>query len=497
MVSTKHIQVIINQIICANSKGCVDINSSNLKATVIEGGEKLILFLLIAFGVPCLNAQTITGSLSSYAGQPLKLEGFNGLKTYSISSTTIDEMGSFTLTYAKEDPGVGYLMVTDGKPLFVILSGEDVEIVGESFGDIETLNITKGKENLWFEQYAREHPKREQALSAWLYLEKMYGPDPLFGKHKASLKAIRKEKERIRQEDEAFVQALPKGSYVRWFLPMRRLVSSVSVVAQFRPEKIPATRQALRSIDYSDPRLYRSGLFRDALDNHIWFLENSSGPLDSVFTDINRSLDIILGQLEGNEELFNEVTDHLFKLLEKRSLFRSAEYLALKVLNEAGCAVNQSLTAQLESYRKMKKGSLAPDIVFTENTRHTEDGVLASLYAMPGRYKLVVFMAGWCEHCRQELPELVQLWPQWRAQGLSAVLVSLDESREAFEEFTAPVPFTVTTDLGKWESQPVKDYHVFGTPTYYLLDSDHRIVLRPASLSHLQAWADYTLGTER
>jgi len=77
------------------------------------------------------------------------------------------------------------------------------------------------------------------------------------------------------------------------------------------------------------------------------------------------------------------------------------------------------------------------------------------------------------------------------------VLVSLDESREAFEEFIILVTFTVTTDLGKWESQAAKDYHVFGTPTYYILDSDHRIVLRPTSLNHLKAWADYTLVTGR
>jgi len=30
----------------------------------------------------------------------------------------------------------------------------------------ETIKITKRQENQWFEQYAKEHPKREQALSA-------------------------------------------------------------------------------------------------------------------------------------------------------------------------------------------------------------------------------------------------------------------------------------------------------------------------------------------
>jgi len=461
---------------------------------------KLMRMALWAFLVGCTAtaiAQTITGNFSLLAGQPIRLEGFRGLQTYPISTAEIDAQGSFKLTYSQADRGVGYLISADEKPLLVVLSGEDIGISGQTLSDTESISITKGQENLWFERYAREHPRREQALSAWLYLEKMYGSDTLFGKHKAPLKAIRTEKERIRQEDEDFVRALPRGSYVRWFLPMRRLVSSVSVVAQYRPEEIPATREALRSIDHADPRLYSSGLFRDAMDNHIWFLENSSGPLDSVFADINRSLDIILGQLEGNEGLFNEVTDHLFRLLEKRSLFPSAEYLALKVLSEAGCTVNQSLTAQLESYRKMRKGNRAPDITFGQHTYFADGLGASSLGELPGAYKVVVFAAGWCGHCSEEMPKLAQYHAEWRKRGVETVLVSLDENLDDFVRFAAGLPFTSTTDLGKWESRPVQDYHVFGTPTYYVLDSEQNIVLRPTSLNHLRAWVDHTLGPGR
>jgi hypothetical protein len=54
-------------------------------------------------------AQTISGNLSLLANQSIKLEGFKGLKTYPISSSTIDDKGNFKLTYAKTDFGVGYL----------------------------------------------------------------------------------------------------------------------------------------------------------------------------------------------------------------------------------------------------------------------------------------------------------------------------------------------------------------------------------------------------
>jgi hypothetical protein len=71
---------------------------------------------------------------------------------------------------------------------------------GESFDHPETIGILKGRENRLFEQYAMEHPRREQALSAWDYLERIYSTDSLFAVHANPLNAILREKQRIRRK---------------------------------------------------------------------------------------------------------------------------------------------------------------------------------------------------------------------------------------------------------------------------------------------------------
>lgn len=58
---------------------------------------------------------------------------------------------------------MGQLVSADNRPFIVILSGEDIELKGESFDHPETIEILNGKENLLFEQYAIELPRREQA----------------------------------------------------------------------------------------------------------------------------------------------------------------------------------------------------------------------------------------------------------------------------------------------------------------------------------------------
>ena len=62
---------------------------------------------------------------------------------------------------------------------------------------------------------------------------------------------------------------------MNYYLPLRKLVSSVSTIAQYRTEEIPAAIVAFRNIDYTDPRLYKSGLVADAIESHFWLLENS------------------------------------------------------------------------------------------------------------------------------------------------------------------------------------------------------------------------------
>ena len=92
-------------------------------------------------------AQTISGNLSALTKQPIKLEGFDGLKNFSIDSTSSDEKGNFKLAYSKAYFGVGYLMSADNKPLFVILSGEDIEITGELLHNVHIQLDNTAREN--------------------------------------------------------------------------------------------------------------------------------------------------------------------------------------------------------------------------------------------------------------------------------------------------------------------------------------------------------------
>jgi thiol-disulfide isomerase/thioredoxin len=448
----------------------------------------IILFITIQ-----ANAQSISGSFPNLTNRYIKFTGFNGFDTYAIDSVKVNEKGEFQLSFGKKDYGMGYLLSEDDKSFVVILSEESVTLKGESLEMPESIEIVEGKQNKLFEQYAFEHPRREQTLSAWDYLTKIYKKDSLFAIHQTPKLAIETEKQRIKAEDSLFLANLPQNSYVSYYLPLRKLVSSVSTIAQYRTEEIPATIQAFRKLDYTDARLYKSGLLKETIDAHFWLIENSGRSLDSVYIEMNKSIDYMIENLLAKEKELNQITEYLFKLLESRSLFGASEYLALKLLNEQGCTINNDFAAQLESYRAMKKGNTAPDILFNGDVLNRSNPAVAKLSEIESDYTVVIFGASWCPACPAELSHIANVYKKWKAQNVEVVFVSLDEDEKIFKSFANNFPFISMCDYQKWESQPVKDYHVFATPTIYLLDNNLKIILRPNSAHQMDAWVDWYL----
>ncbi|HNW98642.1 MAG TPA: thioredoxin-like domain-containing protein [Bacteroidales bacterium] len=451
---------------------------------------------IIAICILSINAfsqNTVTGIFPSLAGQKIRLFGFEGFISTTIDSVVVSDKGIFKLNYSLKNNGMGYLVTKDNKAYYVLLSAEDIQLKGETFELPEKITILSGKENQLFEQYASEHAKREQALDAWIYLRNLYQSDSFFVKQKDTQQKIVNEIIRIKQEDNDFLKNLNTKSYVSWYLPLRKLVSSVSKIAQYRTEEIKTTLEAFRNIDYSDERLYKSGLLKDAIESHYWLLENMGQPLDTVFKEMNISTDCLIASLSKDEKKFNEITKYLFDLLETHSLFQASEYLAVKVLTQNSCTLNDNLANKLEMYRAMKIGNSAPNIIFTGDVvkKGNIENTTKNLSEIKSDYKVVIFGASWCPKCAEELGKLIPLYDKWKAKNVEVVFISLDTVKLTFNNFTSIFPFISMCDYKKWNSQPVKNYYVFASPTMFLLDKNQKIILRPESVKQIDAWVDF------
>ena len=470
---------------------CVLTIQGTMKRSLILG------YILFFVGFQSL-AQTLSGTFPPMANQSLTLEGAAGFGSYTIATVQVDAKGQFSLAYSTKDYGVAYLIGPDKQPFVVILGKENIRLEGESPSNGQSIRVLAGQENQWFERYAQEQGRREQALSAWTYLEKMYGGDPLFAVHTQPAMAIQTEKKRLMVEDELFLAGLPADSYVRWFLPIRKLVSSVGAIAQYRTAELPQTIASFRALAYPDPRLYKSGLYREVLESHFWLLENSGGSLDSIYGEMGKSIEAVLGSLISQEERYNEVAEYLFELFEKHSLVQASEYLALKALQQEAVVLKPRLANQLESYRSMKVGTVVPEIIFTGDVllQGRPNAYPSKLSEITAPYRLVIFGASWCPACTEQMTKLIPLYQKWAAQGVEVLFVSLDTDPQAFQAYSEGMPFIAFSDYMSWDTKAAQDYYVSGSPSFFLLDKENKLVLRPTSTEQMDAWVDWKLARE-
>jgi hypothetical protein len=192
----------------------------------------LLISYLLSLVILKTNAQnTITGNFSTIKGETIRLMGYRGVDVFTIDSTVVNAQGDFSLNYSDANQGMGYLLTKENTPYAVVLEKGKVKLTGQSPADASSIVINSGEQNKQFVQYALAHGKREQALSAWVYLKNLYGSDTLFKNQPISKIQIESEINYLKKSDSLFLVKLPHNSFMYWYLPVRKLISDVQSVS--------------------------------------------------------------------------------------------------------------------------------------------------------------------------------------------------------------------------------------------------------------------------
>jgi peroxiredoxin len=135
----------------------------------------------------------------------------------------------------------------------------------------------------------------------------------------------------------------------------------------------------------------------------------------------------------------------------------------------------QNLLAQLDDMRALSVGQVAPEI-----TLPNPDGELVSLSSLRGKYVLIDFWAGWCRPCREENPNVVRLYNQYKEQGFEVFGVSLDRTREAWVKAIEDdkLTWTQVSDLQYFNSAAAALYQINAIPATYMIDPEGKIIAK-------------------
>ena len=139
-------------------------------------------------------------------------------------------------------------------------------------------------------------------------------------------------------------------------------------------------------------------------------------------------------------------------------------------------------------------GDLA-NLDFTLKDMHGNDVNLASFR---GRPIILNFWATWCGPCKAEIPALIELVHQYKAQQLTVLGVSVDDSPEDLRQFAADfkMNYPVLVGLGQDTFQEKYDA-VISIPVTWFIRPDGSVLKKhqgPASKSWLESQVKAMIG---
>lgn len=442
------------------------------------------IVILIALITQCLTAQTIQGTFAQAKNTEIVVKGFEGFTEKELTKTTTDSLGNFTLAYPKTYKGAALLQIQNASSVIVLLNNENMEMQWENLQDFNTLKFINSPENDAFAKGIISNQEAELKLHGLKFLLPQY-------KNLAPQQQwLTAEIANQEQQFTNFLNQLPKDSYAKYYLKIRKLITDFPQTANRYIERMPQHEADFNSLNFNEPNLHTSGLLKELVEGYFKLMESHLEP-DEMYLHINTSTDAWVKSLAQNHSLQQEVAQHLFNYFEKRSLYKAAEHLALAMLNQSNCQLSDKSTHLFEQYRKLAIGKTAPNIKFPSDRGVSEGrGVNQNdLKNLKNSYKLVAFGASWCPNCQTDFPKLKEKYASLKENyDVEIVYISIDTDKKAFEEHYKEAPFITFCDAKGWETQAAKDYHIFATPTYILLDKNLKIVAKINTPEHLEAW---------
>ena len=181
---------------------------------------------------------------------------------------------------------------------------------------------------------------------------------------------------------------------------------------------------------------------------------------------LEERLDAWLLRFKDKPALLAASTDPLLNALEGQGYLKAAAFLSERLLDNERCDFDSRLQKKLDHYKNIQEGKKAPQLSFD-----APGSLQLNFLEQPKTEKqLLVFWSSGCPHCLDALPQLARIQKKLAEQDISLLSISLDREEATFRKTASQYLWAHYSDLQGWDSPAVKAYHVFATPSFFLVN---------------------------
>jgi thiol-disulfide isomerase/thioredoxin len=461
--------------------------------------KKFLLLAVMLYTIAATQAQPkVSGKIPDSPYEKIFLYEHKGYKVNKISTAILDPEGKFYFTIPLEIPihkGFYRIAFNDSVYSDFVLSPDDKSIVLQtSFYRMQEGLKIKNREN--------------EAMAKIMDFQSDYADRIAELKEKyvrvMPTDSMRDEKRRAIMEEYAMLQALQNdllrkfisenaGTFVSYLAGMEivpLLAERPDLKDKYRDENEFLRDHFFDNIDFSAPQLmYGASIF----DKFMLYMQQY---VPKNLPAFQAALDSIIAKTSVNSSLHSATIKFFMEIFE----LRGPEEMFLYVVDKYSdaCSMDEEykdVKENRETILNLMSGKPAPFVTMPDTS-----GALVRLDSIIARNKatLVMFWASWCDHCREEVPTIVQLYRKYWVKGLEIYAVCLDTKKEDMMQFIRDNRFNCiqVCDFKQWKSDAALKYYIKRTPQYYLIGKDGLIVGKNMSMHVLEERIMHLLGID-
>ncbi|MFS4484017.1 TlpA family protein disulfide reductase [Hyunsoonleella sp. 2307UL5-6] len=238
-------------------------------------------------------------------------------------------------------------------------------------------------------------------------------------------------------------------------------------------------------VDFNNPILQRSNFLTERMLNYVFGMSSQNG---NEAEDYKRNIDVFSTAMQNApDEIKKSLFTDLWEQMVDLKLESVANFIAEKYLMDLSVKLNdQQLLQALILHQNITIGNNAPDFsIEITKDKETVKTLLSKLDI--AEHYVVAFWSSSCSHCLKEIPELHEFTKTFEEGKLKVIAIGLEDEPYGWKTLTYDFPnFFHVYGEGKWDNEIGNSYGVTATPTYFILDKDKKIALKPEDFEELK-----------
>lgn len=413
----------------------------------------------------------------------IRLNMIKGDKKYPVDSVKTNNEGYFTFHTANWfRVGMYELVTKSGNNFRILYNKADVRFISNSDNENATVEFIRSDENkLWYDYKILKDKTiaRQELIKPIL---QQYPRNELF--YKQALETYNELQNSLKQKTDSVY--LTRSETLAARLMRADVPPVIDLSLDFDGQRQQLKDHFFDQTDFADTLLLYSDVLTSKMIDYLSLHQRPSMGMAEVQLVFMQALDVILEKASVEKTTYLFTLEYFIEGFAKMGFTAVTDFLSNLPHLDADC-LDLETSLEIERiagpHRKVVIGSVAPEISMNDI-----QGNDFNLNDTKGKLKIILFWSVDCLHCLSILPELKQLTFHYPQVQVISFVLSKDADKLKSILTQEKLDWTHLTDGLGWASPVSEAYMVYGTPTFFVLNTDNTILSKPSGLAELEVF---------